>query len=198
MALRPESLQQFGARARHARLGIALTVTDIACAVGLSDAVYVAIEDGRPWAWVQPGVLAPEFWARLSTVLRVCPATMVGWGSEAPDVAMRRPAPPPPEVSLPRRVFICHPYSGRGTREENIRAVSVIAAAAVQEGYYPQAPILYFPQFVDEDTEREVAIRLCGQMLRMSDEVWQYGNPTAGMRAELALAAELGLPIQRK
>jgi hypothetical protein len=67
----------------------------------------------------------------------------------------------------------------------------------VDEGYMPVCPQLFLPMFLDEESEREVAMRLCQEMLKDCDEVRVYGREiTPGMRIEISLAEDLGLPIR--
>jgi len=63
------------------------------------------------------------------------------------------------------------------------------------EGCLPLAPQIYLPQFVDEETERSLALNLCFALVAISDEVRVYGEPTAGMRLEIAEARRLGIPV---
>jgi hypothetical protein len=95
------------------------------------------------------------------------------------------------------RVYICHPYSA--DPEGNVRAVRAICRAVVEEGHLPIAPHLYLPAFVDEATERALALALCLELVTMCDEVWVYGDePTSGMRQEILHAARLGILCREK
>ena len=51
------------------------------------------------------------------------------------------------------------------------------------------------PQFLDEPTERDVALRCCLRLVTLADEVRVYGEPTEGMELEIAEAKLLGIPI---
>jgi hypothetical protein len=63
------------------------------------------------------------------------------------------------------------------------------------ENVVPLAPQLLLPQFIDELTERDVAIRACLRLVGLCDEVRVYGGLSQGMRAEIAEAGRLGLPV---
>ena len=63
------------------------------------------------------------------------------------------------------------------------------------EGHCPLAPQIYLPQFVDESTERALALKLCLELLALSEEVRVYGEPSAGMHLEIAEAHRLGIPV---
>src|SRR3989442_5436032 len=90
-------------------------------------------------------------------------------------------------------VFICHPYSG--DRDQNAKQVSALARRLVFEGCLPLAPQLLLPQFLDEATERDLALRLCLGMVALADELWVFGEPTEGMLPEIAEACRLGIPV---
>jgi hypothetical protein len=90
-------------------------------------------------------------------------------------------------------VFVSHPYSsdpiGNGT------TVKEIARRIASDGRFPLAPQIYLPRFVDEATERDLALKLCLELVALSDEVRVYGEPSAGMRLEIAEAHRLGIPV---
>ena len=56
-------------------------------------------------------------------------------------------------------VYICSPYAG-GDKEQNIANAQRYCRYAVDSGFLPLAPHLYFPQFMDESNkdERETGI----------------------------------------
>lgn len=54
--------------------------------------------------------------------------------------------------------YICCPYSG--DVEENTKAARRYARFAAEQGRAPLAVTLMLPQFVDEATERELALRI--------------------------------------
>jgi hypothetical protein len=51
------------------------------------------------------------------------------------------------------------------------------------------------PAYIDEATERELALDHCVRLVAAADEVWVFGQPTVGMRLELAQAKRLGIPV---
>lgn len=91
------------------------------------------------------------------------------------------------------RVFISHPY--RADPLANQQRVKDLARCVTMEGLLPIAPQIYLPAFIDESTERELALRMCLELVALSDEVRVYGKPTAGMRLEIAEAQRLGIPV---
>jgi hypothetical protein len=96
-------------------------------------------------------------------------------------------------MQVPRAVFISHAYASDPTRNA-IRVVKISRALA-RSGALPVAPQIYLPQFVDETTERDLALRLCLGLVALSNEVRVYGEPSAGMRLEIAEAYRLGIPV---
>ena len=92
-------------------------------------------------------------------------------------------------------VFISHPYSGNQDRNRTV-VLSLVRRLAL-DGHLPIAPQLFLPQFLDEATERDLALRLCLRLVALADEVRVYGEPTEGMRLEIAEAERLGIPVVR-
>ncbi len=93
-------------------------------------------------------------------------------------------------------VFVSHAFSSDPISHG--RRVAEIARDLSMRGHLPLAPQIYLPQFIDESSERELAMRVCLGFVARSDEVWSYGDPTNGMRLEIAEAERLGIPVVRK
>lgn len=92
------------------------------------------------------------------------------------------------------RVYIAHPFSD--DVEGNVERVRAICRAVVDEGHVPIAPHLYLPAFIDETTERELALKLCTELVGCCDALWFYGTRiTPGMEKEIAVAHERGIPV---
>lgn len=94
------------------------------------------------------------------------------------------------------RVFICSPY--RGDIEANIAKAREYCRLAIQHGYLPIAPHLYFTQFLDEDIEEErnKGIDMGLNLMHSCHEVWVFGEPTEGMMRELTHAVHYNIPIK--
>ena len=56
------------------------------------------------------------------------------------------------------RIFVCHPFSSEPVRNQS--TVAGIARRLALDGHFPFAPQIYLPAFIDEATERELALRL--------------------------------------
>ena len=86
-------------------------------------------------------------------------------------------------------VYICSPYSG--DVEANVAAARRYSRFAVDKGFIPIAPHLLYPQFLNDDDERERELGLFFGNALMSKcaEVWVFGSRiSAGMEAEIKRA----------
>lgn len=84
-------------------------------------------------------------------------------------------------------VYICSPYAGdTGKNTENARRY---CRFAVNRNSIPIAPHLLFPQFMNEEAERENALFMGSVLLGKCDEMWVFGNTISnGMRQEITKA----------
>ena len=87
-------------------------------------------------------------------------------------------------------VHICSAFSAPTADglTENQHKAQFYSRVAVDKGYLPIAPHLLLPQFMDEATEREYALRLSCILISKCHEVWVIGDITSGMAAEIAYA----------
>lgn len=91
--------------------------------------------------------------------------------------------------------YICSPYSG--DTEGNTLAASRYSRYATDLGYIALAPHLLLPQYLSEETERELAIRTDLRLLDLCQELWVFGNRISeGMKREIAYAQEAGIPVR--
>lgn len=92
-------------------------------------------------------------------------------------------------------VYICSPYAGDVDRNsDNARKYSRFA---VDNGVLPIAPHLLFPQFMKEETERELALFMGMVLLTKCAELWVFGNNLSeGMQAEIAKAEQRNMTIR--
>ena len=90
-------------------------------------------------------------------------------------------------------VYISHAYSSdpAGNR---VRVARIARELALQ-GHVPLAPHLLFPSFIDEAGERDLAVKLCIELVGRADEVHTYGEVSEGMRLEVEEAERLGIPV---
>lgn len=97
-----------------------------------------------------------------------------------------------------RKVYICSPYSGDTVHNANM--ARVYCRQAMDEGFIPIAPHIYFTQFLFDDVEEE---RRKGMdaglgLLLECEQVWVFGEPTEGMREEIEHARRNGIPVVEK
>ena len=94
-------------------------------------------------------------------------------------------------------VYVCSPFSGdpAGNAEKARR----YCRFAVDNGYAPFAPHLFFPQFLDDDIpeERELGLFMAIIMLTKCAELWVFGEQiTRGMAQEIRKAESRGMIIR--
>lgn len=91
-------------------------------------------------------------------------------------------------------VYICSAYSG--DVEGNVAKARKYSRYAVDEGAIPIAPHLLLPQFMEEETERDLAMFMDIAILSKCRELWVFGEPTAGMEKEIAYAKRKQMTIK--
>ncbi len=86
-------------------------------------------------------------------------------------------------------VYICSPLSGNIAA--NQRSARRYCRFAVEGGYIPLAPHLYFPQFMDDGSgaERDLALFMDLVLLSKCAELWVFGETiSSGMSIEIEKA----------
>lgn len=84
-------------------------------------------------------------------------------------------------------VYICSPYAG--DTERNTFKARAFSRFAVEKKCIPLAPHLLFPQFVDEETERWMGLKMGIVLMGKCEQVWVFGDViSAGMAAEIEKA----------
>ena len=94
-------------------------------------------------------------------------------------------------------VFICSPYADDPLNNER-RAIRY-CRFAVQQGYIPIAPHIYFTRILDErvPADRELGLFMGQVLLTKCVELWVFGSRiTTGMERELSKAEERNMPIR--
>ena len=86
-------------------------------------------------------------------------------------------------------VYICSPFSG--DEERNVQKAREYSRFAVDEGAIPLAPHLLLPQFMKEETERELSMFMNMVFLGRCEELWVFGSILSdGMKAEIGKAVQ--------
>lgn len=92
-------------------------------------------------------------------------------------------------------VYVCSPYSG--DIEANVRKARRYCRYAADQGCIPLAPHLLFPQFLDEKTERNLALFMGIALLSKCAALWIFGESISqGMEVEIRYAQKKGKPIK--
>ena len=92
-------------------------------------------------------------------------------------------------------VYICSKYSGDTIT--NTEAAKRYSRFAVDHDAIPLAPHLLLPLYMDEETERELAIFMDMILLGKCDELWVFGDEaSSGMSAEIVRAKKLHKKIR--
>lgn len=82
--------------------------------------------------------------------------------------------------------YICSPY--QNDIQNNIKNAQKFCKFAVDKGYCPIAPHLFFPQFLNDNDpqERQQGLKLNETFLNIANELWVFGkNITSGMIVEI-------------
>jgi hypothetical protein len=92
---------------------------------------------------------------------------------------------------------VCHPFSGDPVG--NVEKIKRICRQLVDQGALPIAPQLCLPAFIDEATERELALDLCLEFVGLCDEVGVFDESvTSGMGREIDRANLYRIPIKSR
>lgn len=92
-------------------------------------------------------------------------------------------------------VYVCSPYAG--DVEANTARARRYCRYVTNQGGIPLAPHLYLPQFLDEESERELALFMDIALLSRCVELWVFGDViSAGMEKEIQYAQRKGKTIR--
>ena len=92
-------------------------------------------------------------------------------------------------------MYVCSPYAG--DVERNVLRARRCCRYAADHGCIPLAPHLFLPQFLDEKTERNLALFMGIALLSKCAELWIFGeNISPGMELEIRYAQKKGKPIK--
>lgn len=92
-------------------------------------------------------------------------------------------------------IYVCSPYSGDATG--NTERARRYSRFVVDEGGIPLTPHLFLPQFMQEETERDLAIFMDLALLSKCAELWVFGDVISnGMQIEISHAQRKGKPVR--
>ena len=85
----------------------------------------------------------------------------------------------------------------KGNIAENVRKAQAFCAAAIASHAIPVCPHYFFSKLLDEryPADRNLGIEMGIELLKKCDEIWVFGEPSEGMRAEIEEARSLRLPV---
>lgn len=92
-------------------------------------------------------------------------------------------------------VYICSPFAG--DMEGNTAKAKMYSRFAVDNGAIPLAPHLLLPLFMQEETERELAMFMNMVFLGRCEELWVFGGfISEGMQVEISKAQKKNMTIR--
>lgn len=93
-------------------------------------------------------------------------------------------------------VYICAPHSD--VDERSLENTKRYCRFAVDRGYLPIAPQLYFSQFMDcgDDRDQNTVISMNSMLMKKCAEVWVFGDRLSKqMESEIKKAEEINRPV---
>jgi len=94
-------------------------------------------------------------------------------------------------------IYVCSPFAGEV--EYNISRARGYCRFVVSKGHIPLAPHLLFPQFIDDNDQkqRELGLSFALVLLSKCSAIWVFGSKvTDGMAREIKKAKKRGIPIR--
>ena len=92
-------------------------------------------------------------------------------------------------------VYICSPYAGN--IEKNTDRARAFSRFAVEKKYIPIAPHLLCPQYLNEETERWLGLKMGIVFMGKCEEIWVFGDVISeGMAAEIERATKMRKKIR--
>ena len=92
-------------------------------------------------------------------------------------------------------VYICSPYAG--DIEKNTYRARAFSRFAVEKKYIPIAPHLLCPQYLNEETERWLGLKLGIVFMGKCEEIWVFGDVVSeGMASEIDKAKRMRKKIR--
>lgn len=90
-----------------------------------------------------------------------------------------------------RKIYVASKYAG--DVDANVAAAITYCRRVIDEGYMPIASHLLYPQILNDNDpeERELGLMFGLALLRTCDEVWVFGEVSAGVAREIEEAKRL-------
>lgn len=80
--------------------------------------------------------------------------------------------------------------------KHNYYAKQFVSAYVLDKGVMPLNPFMNWDYFLDDLVKRETIHKANEQLIKMSNEVWQFGEISNGCYHELVMAMERKMPIK--
>lgn len=105
-------------------------------------------------------------------------------------------------------VYICSPYRPSENtaptlrlmeRSKNIELCCAACRIAIENGFTPIAPHIYFTRFLNDEDEdqREIGMDIGLKLVEKCEELWVFGDRiSSGMSREIAVATKNGIPVK--
>ena len=95
-----------------------------------------------------------------------------------------------------RKIYVASRYAG--DVDSNVKAAVTYCRKVIDEGYMPVASHLLYPQILDDssESERELGLLFGLALLNICDEVWVFGEVSAGMQKEIEEAKRLNKKLK--
>ncbi|MDD2979165.1 MAG: DUF4406 domain-containing protein [Hespellia sp.] len=118
-----------------------------------------------------------------------------GYGDPVPFMAIKAMEQNEKKNMFRPVVYICSPFAG--DMDGNTAKARRYSRFAVDKGAIPIAPHLLLPQFMSEETERELAMFMNMVLLTKCLELWVFGSLVSeGMQAEIDKAKQRNMIIR--
>jgi hypothetical protein len=94
-----------------------------------------------------------------------------------------------------RRIYLCHPLASESRTA--LHSLRQACREIVSEGCIPVCPQILFSVLLHEGLDRELALLICTDLLRLCDEMRVYGRETTPeMQLEIKVASALSVPVR--
>jgi hypothetical protein len=80
--------------------------------------------------------------------------------------------------------------------KHNYYARKFVSAYVLERDLLPLNPFMNWGYFLDDLVERDTVRNANAELIKKSDELWQFGEISNGCYAEIKMAIELGMPVK--
>ena len=80
--------------------------------------------------------------------------------------------------------------------KHNFYPKKIVSAYVLEKDLMPLNPFMNWDYFLDDLVERDIVRNANGELLKMSDELWQFGEISDGCYQEIMTALDRKMPIK--